>query len=207
MKKSIILFGGPNTGKSTYCKEKSKKYLNSGLLNWNSNFLELKAYLTNPVVIPDNVKLITLEGVTTIRKILQFNNFFYRSDTTKFEHIKLIITSNSICPDEIRDKFHILKDNFRVVNTNLNEEWNYVSELQSINKVPFKLKSKVSKKNKDAKYDRFMIALQKASILYNKALVDTQLSKDLFSVFESGEVDKIKAFSFQNKYPELFNLN
>lgn len=207
MKKSIILFGDRETGKTAYCEKMASKYPANAVLRWTDSDTALKAFLTIKTVMPETIKLIILDGVRNIKYINRIDSFFHHGDSPRFQHIKLIITSNNVSAHQMERSFCALRLNFKIVDTNAKEEWKSVGIFGRIHKMPFKLKSKLSNKKENIKYDRFMIALQKASDLYNKALIDIPLSKDLFSVFESGEVDLIKAHEFQEKYPQLFKLN
>lgn len=193
MKKSIILFGDPNTGKSTYCKKIVNKYGHDGLLYWTGSVSELKVHLVKPTIIIENIKLIILDGVSSIKKIMELDDFFYKNSVLR--HIKLIITSNNILPDVMRDKFHILKDNFRIVNTTLNEEWNWVSELQAINKVPFKLKSKTQVCLKSV----YKNGIQKIIVVFTKIQTDEALFLEAMEIANGDTLDKDKVMAFVNK--------
>lgn len=193
MKKSIILFGGPNTGKSNYCRKMASKYSLDGLLYWTNSINELRTYLYQPTIMIENIKLIILDGIGSIKKLIYLDSLIYNND--RFKHIKLIITSNSILPDVMRDKFHILKDNFRIVDTNLNEEWIWVSELQAINKVPFKLKSKSRVRLKSVYKD----AIQKVIVVFTRMQADEALFLEAMEIAMSDRLDKDKVMAFINK--------
>lgn len=192
MKKSIILFGNPNTGKSTYCKKMASKYSLDGLLYWTGSISELKDYLCKPAIIIDNIKLIILDGVGSIKKIKDLNDYF---NISLLKHIKLIITSNSILPDVMRDNFHLLHNSFRVVDTNLNEEWIWLSEYEPIHKSPFKLKSKSRVRIKSVYKD----AIQKVIVVFTRMQADEALFSEAMELVKSGNLDKDKVMAFVNK--------